>query len=187
VEEAASTSINDAFLAMIHPKDRDKLLRLQRKRFYDIVYRIILPEGAIGWLHEIATRISSIDDVRWLMGGVRFSRGQLHGHTMGDLVLKQISHLFRRRFRQTDVIGRVGGEEFAVLLFDVCPQGAGGLAEEIREALSQKPFSAESGGMFRVSVTGGPTVCTNLNLLTPSPPVASDSRPTRSAAMSALA
>jgi diguanylate cyclase (GGDEF)-like protein len=42
-----------------------------------------------------------------------------HGHPMGDRVLISFSSLLRRRLRQSDTLGRYGGEEFAVLLEDL--------------------------------------------------------------------
>ena len=41
------------------------------------------------------------------------------GHSMGDTVLKSISALLSQHFRSTDVIGRMGGDEFAVFIPDV--------------------------------------------------------------------
>lgn len=78
-----------------------------------------------------------------------------YGHAMGDRVLKELSALFKARFRQTDVAGRLGGEEFAVLLFDISVEDAAGVAEEIREALAEMAFSTDAGDVFHVSVTCG--------------------------------
>ncbi len=78
-----------------------------------------------------------------------------YGHAMGDRVLKELSALFRDRFRQTDVAGRLGGEEFAVLLFDISVEDATGVAEEIREALAGLAFSTDDGEIFHVTVTCG--------------------------------
>ena len=42
-----------------------------------------------------------------------------YGHIVGDRVLVSLSSLLRRRLRQTDTIGRYGGEEFAILIDDL--------------------------------------------------------------------
>ena len=39
-----------------------------------------------------------------------------HGHPAGDRALQQVAELMRTRLRRTDVIGRIGGEEFAAIL-----------------------------------------------------------------------
>lgn len=38
------------------------------------------------------------------------------GHTVGDMVISDIAHLIREQFRSDDLVGRVGGDEFAVLM-----------------------------------------------------------------------
>ncbi|SDL85702.1 diguanylate cyclase (GGDEF) domain-containing protein [Franzmannia pantelleriensis] len=78
-----------------------------------------------------------------------------YGHAMGDQVLMRLADLFKERFRQTDVVGRLGGEEFAVLLVDSCLEDAAGVAEEIRGALAGMEFHANVDETFRVSVTCG--------------------------------
>ncbi|MBS9405684.1 GGDEF domain-containing protein [Halomonas sp. TRM85114] len=51
--------------------------------------------------------------------------------------------------------GRLGGEEFAVLLFDSSVEDAARVAEEIRAALAGMAFRTNDGTMFQVSVTCG--------------------------------
>lgn len=41
-----------------------------------------------------------------------------YGHTVGDKVLKNLSDLFKNHFRQTDIVGRIGGDEFIILIED---------------------------------------------------------------------
>lgn len=41
-----------------------------------------------------------------------------YGHAVGDKVLKNLSSLFKNHFRQTDIVGRIGGDEFIILIED---------------------------------------------------------------------
>ncbi|PWQ96203.1 GGDEF domain-containing protein [Leucothrix arctica] len=58
-----------------------------------------------------------------------------YGHAVGDEVICTIARVIVGRVRETDIQGRVGGEEFAVILPDTDIKGACSLAEEIRQAL----------------------------------------------------
>lgn len=41
-----------------------------------------------------------------------------YGHAVGDKVLKNLSDLFKNHFRQTDIVGRIGGDKFIILIED---------------------------------------------------------------------
>jgi diguanylate cyclase (GGDEF)-like protein len=60
-----------------------------------------------------------------------------YGHTAGDKVLKSLARLLQDRLRKTDIVGRYGGEEFAVVLFNTGPETAGRIMNEIRESFSR--------------------------------------------------
>ncbi|MDB5989649.1 MAG: hypothetical protein JWQ10_1052 [Herbaspirillum sp.] len=69
-----------------------------------------------------------------------------HGHGAGDLVLKQVGTLLDAQFRKSDVCGRLGGEEFAVLLANTDAVAATALAEKFRQtvATSSIPWQADT-------------------------------------------
>jgi diguanylate cyclase (GGDEF)-like protein len=58
-----------------------------------------------------------------------------HGHEVGDAVLAETGRLLSRTFRRGDVVSRVGGEEFLVLLPDTDEAGALVVAEKLRAAV----------------------------------------------------
>ncbi|TGN38830.1 diguanylate cyclase [Marinobacter confluentis] len=77
-----------------------------------------------------------------------------HGHRAGDVVIKGLANLLRRRLRKTDVIGRYGGEEFMVVLPD-CPMGqAELLLNDVCKDFSKIAFEGKS-GEFNVSLSVG--------------------------------
>ncbi|APW44515.1 GGDEF domain-containing protein [Rhodoferax saidenbachensis] len=67
-----------------------------------------------------------------------------HGHSAGDLVLQQVGALLAQQFRAADVCGRIGGEEFAVLLADTDPDTATALAEKLRRAVASASMAWQS-------------------------------------------
>jgi diguanylate cyclase (GGDEF)-like protein len=62
------------------------------------------------------------------------------GHQIGDLVLKSAATTLRNAIRTTDITARVGGEEFAALLFDTNPQDAMIAAEKVRKKIADTPI-----------------------------------------------
>ena len=62
-----------------------------------------------------------------------------HGHAAGDAVLRGMSDVLQRALRGSDVFGRLGGEEFCVLLPDQSEAKARALAERLRTLLAAVP------------------------------------------------
>lgn len=60
-----------------------------------------------------------------------------YGHEAGDFVLKQVAETLQRTVRQSDVTGRVGGEEFSIFLPNTDLEGALKLAEALRSAIEK--------------------------------------------------
>jgi diguanylate cyclase (GGDEF)-like protein len=63
-----------------------------------------------------------------------------YGHDVGDQVLRSIAETLRQQFRESDIPGRMGGEEFAVLLPATSACGALTVAERFRECLEDFPI-----------------------------------------------
>ncbi|TDP11179.1 diguanylate cyclase with GAF sensor [Roseateles asaccharophilus] len=64
-----------------------------------------------------------------------------HGHAVGDAVLRGLGGLLREGLRQVDLPGRLGGEEFAVLLPGSAAEGALQLAEVLRQRIEAARFA----------------------------------------------
>jgi diguanylate cyclase (GGDEF)-like protein/PAS domain S-box-containing protein len=61
------------------------------------------------------------------------------GHSSGDAVLRHFSRVCRKRIRQTDLLGRLGGEEFAILMPATSLEGARELAEQLCRWIAAHP------------------------------------------------
>ncbi|TVR68823.1 MAG: diguanylate cyclase [Spirochaetaceae bacterium] len=60
-----------------------------------------------------------------------------YGHLTGDRVIKSLARLLQERLRRSDTIGRYGGEEFGVILFNTDASFAETIMNEIRESFSR--------------------------------------------------
>ena len=70
-----------------------------------------------------------------------------HGHGTGDEVLRSVADLLDDALRETDLLARYGGDEFALLLPETPPAGARILAERLRGALEEAGFHASGRGL----------------------------------------
>ncbi|MET0314266.1 MAG: GGDEF domain-containing protein, partial [Hansschlegelia sp.] len=80
-----------------------------------------------------------------------------HGHDAGDAVLKAIGALLGGQARKGDVVGRIGGEEFAVLLPDAALSEAYECSERLRTAIAAAELPI-SGSRRRVTASFGVSV-----------------------------
>ncbi|MAF92199.1 MAG: diguanylate cyclase [Bdellovibrionota bacterium] len=79
-----------------------------------------------------------------------------NGHQSGDVLLKQISALMKKSSRKTDIVARLGGEEFCILLPHTDAEGAAIKAEKLRRLVEGTNFAnREKQPMGFVSISVG--------------------------------
>ena len=77
-----------------------------------------------------------------------------HGHAAGDEVLRRVAQLCRENFREVDIAGRLGGEEFVVLMPHTALREAGEVARRFLQVLAGTDIVFE-GLCLRVQATAG--------------------------------
>lgn len=77
-----------------------------------------------------------------------------YGHPAGDRVIQSLASLLQQRLRRTDIVGRYGGEEFAVILGDADGEMAERILNELRENFAQIVHHAD-GAEFQVTFSCG--------------------------------
>jgi len=95
-----------------------------------------------GHFHNVSKNIlksgeENKNQVSMIMMDVDLFKGlnDRHGHQMGDLVLQHTVEVCKSLLREKDVIGRVGGEEFSIILPETTIKEAEKIAERIRKAI----------------------------------------------------
>jgi len=78
-----------------------------------------------------------------------------HGHAAGDAVLRQLADLMRDSQRKIDMLGRIGGEEFAILLPGTDLDAAAVFAERLRQRVEQTPMQLDGGVVLKITVSIG--------------------------------
>jgi diguanylate cyclase (GGDEF)-like protein/PAS domain S-box-containing protein len=82
-----------------------------------------------------------------------------YGHAAGDMALQQIAAALKSELRETDVLGRMGGEEFAVLLPNTLSKEAGLLAERLRQSVEHLSFEVP-GASLTITISIGVAMIT---------------------------
>ncbi|MCX7628602.1 MAG: sensor domain-containing diguanylate cyclase [Methylophilaceae bacterium] len=109
--------------------------------------------------HEIlrATRYGSPLSVL-MMDVDHFKRiNDTYGHKAGDLVLKQLVVTCRQSLREVDILGRLGGEEFAILLPETMLDESLEVANRVRQAIEVSLVSIDNGVVIHYTVSIGVT------------------------------
>ena len=127
----AATALDNARLieTMAHQARFDNLTGLLGHRAFHEALEIQLdrPHGAF------TLAAIDIDDFKLV--------NDLHGHPLGDEALRRVAEALRRSVGDQDSVFRVGGEEFAVLLPGITAAAARPVAESLRAAVADVPFT----------------------------------------------
>ncbi|MCC5873528.1 MAG: GGDEF domain-containing protein [Gammaproteobacteria bacterium] len=127
---------------------RDHLTRsLNRRHFYDVAEAEL--QRAQRYHAPMSLLLLDLDDFKGI--------NDRHGHACGDAALCQLVDLIQGRLRNSDILARIGGEEFVVLLPETEPESARQLAERLRQAIADQPFEH---GEIRVTLTASWGVAT---------------------------
>ncbi|MYM35999.1 diguanylate cyclase [Duganella sp. FT94W] len=81
-----------------------------------------------------------------------------HGHAAGDVVLRQLAQLMRDSQRKIDMLGRIGGEEFAILLPGTDLEAGVVFAERLRQRVAQTAMRLDDGVALHITVSIGVAV-----------------------------
>ncbi len=102
---------------------------------------------SIRYDRPLAIALLDLDRFKWI--------NDRSGHLAGDLVLQRVAAELRAQVRETDFIGRFGGEEFLIVLPETHLDGAERLAEKIRERVEEMEIVIDNGEPLKVTVSIG--------------------------------
>jgi len=80
-----------------------------------------------------------------------------YGHGVGDQVLRQLTDLAASTLQSTDVFGRLGGEEFAILLSETSGEQAFVAVEKLRKAIAEHKMTSPDGTVVQITASFGIT------------------------------
>ncbi len=119
---------------------------LNRRAFMEAVETRLVEQNQSGEVTQSALLVIDVDHFKLI--------NDRYGHQTGDIALVRISDTIRANLRETDLFGRLGGEEFGVYLENIVPAAAIRTAEQCRQATNNCPFTPE-GEDHRLSISIG--------------------------------
>ena len=138
----AQAAVDDTLVRKIRHLEKlateDDLTGLKNRRYIKEFSRQII-ERAMKENGRVTLLIFDIDNFKHY--------NDVYGHSAGDEILKQAAVLMRRCCRSHDVVGRIGGDEFAVVFWDEPQAKSSGMSaegSERRSAMAQHPKEAIS-------------------------------------------
>lgn len=139
------TTIQDYQQQLEELTSRDPLTKLYNRRSFEkFVGSEISRSKRHG--HEFAVLYFDIDSFKHV--------NDSYGHPIGDLLLKEVGLLMAKELRKTDVLARISGDEFGILLPETSIKGALDVAEKIRTTINGESFQLPEGST-RAQVSAG--------------------------------
>lgn len=124
----------------------DELTGLKNRRsFFDDIDPVIAGSRRRG--KPVAVALLDLDHFKVV--------NDTHGHAIGDDVLRTVARRIEETLRQEQIVGRIGGEEFVVLLPDTTPQQALVAVERVRKAVGESAIPVSGDGEVWITVSGG--------------------------------
>ena len=109
-----------------------------RRHLFELGRREI--ERARRYKHPLSAIMLDIDNFKQV--------NDTYGHSIGDQVLRALTRECLDSLREVDILGRYGGEEFAIILPETECQAACKTAERLRQRIENKPFKTTKGELL---------------------------------------
>lgn len=142
------TALKERELTLVDQAEKDSLTGLLNRRgFTQLSTQLVVK--ALDESSELSLGMLDIDFFKKI--------NDTHGHDVGDAALRHFAGLIQSNFRASDVVGRVGGEEFVVLLTGVDAVNCQRVLDQFREKVSTSALTLDSGASLTMTVSIGMT------------------------------
>jgi two-component system cell cycle response regulator len=121
----------------------DSLTGLHNRRYMETHLKALIDQARNGG-RPLSVLLADIDNFK--------SINDSHGHAAGDNVLREFAARCRRNIRVIDLVCRLGGEEFVVIMPDTALERACQIGERLRDCIASEPFQPGPGLRVTASV-----------------------------------
>ena len=120
---------------------------MNRRYFYEESERTVTTLPAKQQAHSVTILVLDLDHFKKI--------NDTYGHSAGDFVLQEFSRQVQQQIRGNDLFGRLGGEEFAILLKDLTLDQSIEIAQRICNTVFSTAVQLEDGTLLNISVSIG--------------------------------
>ncbi|MDQ3752868.1 MAG: diguanylate cyclase [Actinomycetota bacterium] len=147
--DAAALALDNAQVraALEHQAQTDSLTGLYNHRFFHERVRSELSRATRA-RDSLVVLMLDIDDFKAV--------NDIHGHSVGDQILVTLAGILAAAVRGSDVVCRIGGEEFAVIMPSCEVGDALGLASRLTQELAERPFGPADRITLSIGIAQGP-------------------------------
>lgn len=137
---------NELYIRYKKESTKDFLTGLYNRRHFDKM---------LNWTFERV--LENKENLSCLMVDIDYFKkvNDTYGHAIGDIVIKEISDILTKTCRTFDIIGRVGGEEFCILLIDCSKENSIDIAFKIRNNVREHKIKIGHDKFINVTVSIG--------------------------------
>ena len=145
--ESEQRKLNDRNLRLSTISRTDELTQLLNRRGFEIIGQQTI-DVAVSAKQDGLVLFGDLDGLKYI--------NDSYGHNTGDMALKGIAKILEKTFRVSDVMARMGGDEFAVVAVGMKMEQLSEIKERIEKAC--KKFNASSGLEFELGISIGAVV-----------------------------
>lgn len=120
---------------------------MNRRYFYQESERMVSSENAKPQAKTVSILVMDLDHFKTI--------NDTYGHAVGDKVLQEFTKQVQSQIRTSDLFGRIGGEEFALLLKDLTLKQSVDIAQRICNVVYATPIQLDDGKELKISVSIG--------------------------------
>ncbi|VAW96045.1 diguanylate cyclase/phosphodiesterase (GGDEF & EAL domains) with PAS/PAC sensor(s) [hydrothermal vent metagenome] len=129
-----------------HIAEHDALTGLYNRQYYSDNLDLIIERAHEDQSFNIVCMYLDLDNFKYINDTL--------GHMAGDRLLKEVTGLLHNRMRKSDLLARIGGDEFSLVFLDIELDKAANLANEYRQCIKNYKF-IENGKAFNVGCSIG--------------------------------
>jgi diguanylate cyclase (GGDEF)-like protein len=121
-----------------------------RRAFFEIGTQLL--SQSMRFNHPLSVIMLDVDNFKHI--------NDTYGHSIGDSVLLSLAQILRNMVREVDVVGRIGGEEFALILPETDISNAATFAERLRTSIANTSLGSAKG---EIKMTASFGIASNAN------------------------